>query len=86
MLADYVADVRNKKDHDFSAPQDWKRLAGSYLNPLSRIYRRRYGYSTMIPLPWAIVVGLICDGILYLLESLFRVQYVLFFTLGMLLY
>ena len=86
LLSDYVGDVRNKKDHDFSAPKDWKCLAKAYLNPLSRIYRKRYGYSTAIPLLGALLIGLIGDGILYALESLSKIQYVPFFTLGMLLY
>jgi len=86
LLSDYVGEVRNKKDHDFSAPHDWKRLAKMYLMPLSRIYRKKYGYSTAIPLMWTLIVGLIGDGILYVLQSLLAVQHVLFFTFGMLLY
>jgi hypothetical protein len=34
----------------------------------------------------AVIVGLIGDGILYILDSLFSVEYVPFFTFGMLLY
>ena len=86
LLSDYVGDVRNKKDHDFSAPKDWKRLAKAYLNPLARIYGKKYGYSIRIPLLWTLIIGLIGDGILYVLQSLFKIQYVPFFTFGMLLY
>ncbi|HEV3325662.1 MAG TPA: hypothetical protein VG052_08645 [Puia sp.] len=86
LLSDYVGDVRNKKDHDFSAPQEWKRLAKTYLNPLSRIYRKRHGYSTSISLLSALIIGLIGDGVLYALQSLFNFQHLLFFTFSMLLY
>lgn len=86
LLSDYVGDVRSKKDHDFSAPRDWKRLAKTYLNPLSRIYGKKYGFSISISLLWTLIIGLIGDGILYVLQSLLTVQHVLFFTFGMLLY
>jgi len=86
LLSDYVADVRKKKDQDFSAPQDWKHLAKAYLNPLSRIYGKKYGYSVAIPFLWVLIIGIIGDGILYVIQSLLAVQHVLFFTFGMLLY
>ena len=86
LLSDYVGEVRNKKNHDFSAPLDWKRLAKAYLNPLARIYGKKYGYSIAIPLLWTVIVGLIGDGILYVLQSLLTVQHIPFFTLSVLLY
>ena len=86
LLSDYVSEVRNKKDHDFSASQDWKHLAKAYLNPLSRIYRKKCSFSTAIPLLWALLIGLIGDGILYVLEPLFKMEYIPFLTVGMLLY
>src|ERR1700744_4904413 len=86
LLSDYIGEVRNKKDHDFTAPHDWKHLAKAYLNPLARIYGKKYGYSIIIPLLWTLIIGLIGDGILYILQSILSVQHVLFFTFGMLLY
>ena len=86
LLSDYVGEVRSKKDYDFSAPHDWKRLAKAYLKPLARIYGKKYSYSIRIPLLWTLIIGLIGDGILYLLQSFLSVQHVLFFTFGMLLY
>lgn len=54
LLSDYVGEVRNKKDHDFSATHDWKHLAKAYLNPLSRIYGKKYGFSITISLLWTL--------------------------------
>src|SRR5579872_4290858 len=72
LLSDYVDDVRNREDHDFSAPTDWKRLAKAYLNPLSRIYTKGHGFVTSISLLWAVIIGVIGDAILYVLQSLFH--------------
>ncbi|HXB93377.1 MAG TPA: hypothetical protein VNU72_13860 [Puia sp.] len=84
ILGEYVQCVRH---YDFSFEgKESARLALGYLDPLIAYYRAYSGFMPVLKLRDALVLGLVVDGVLYLLHLLTALDHIPITTISLFLY